>query len=200
MFSSGIIKKLVFLSVILFFQSGLGAQFDTSFVKKNIKICADSLATGFKGRNWDLFSRYTNPSIIGTMGGRSEFINYIARAFGPIPASAWKVYEPGKVLQVINTGNDFQSVIELQSVIEWDGKRITTILYLVGQSWDGGLFWTFFDSQNDVKAARQIKPDLSNELIIPAKNEKVESVQPPTPLKPANEPVNNKPTGKTGND
>lgn len=164
-----------------------------------MKSCADSLATGFKTRNWDLFTRYTNPAIIGTMGGRSEFIYYVAKAFEPIPAAAWKVYEPGRILQIIKTGSDFQSVIELKSVIEWDGKRITTILHLIGQSWDGGYFWTFFDSQNDATAARKIKPDLSSELFIPEKNEKVEPMLPPAPLKPASDPAKNKTNQKLTN-
>jgi hypothetical protein len=91
-----------------------------------------------------------------------------------IPDSAWKKYDAGKILQIIKAGNDLQTIIELNSVIEWQGRRITTTSHLVGESWDGGMFWTFFDSQNDVMAAKQINPNLSTTLIIPKKNEKVE--------------------------
>ncbi|MBI5370713.1 MAG: hypothetical protein HZA79_01675 [Sphingobacteriales bacterium] len=183
-------KNRVKYSILLFFLfTEAGAQFDTSFVKSRIHLCADSLAIGFKTRNWELFARYSNPSIIGVMGGKAEFVNFASGVFGQIPDSAWKVYEPGTILQVIRTGTDFQSVIELRSVIEWEGRKITAINYLVGQSWDGGYFWTFFDSQNSPKAAKEIKPDLSDELVIPAKNEKVEPVRPPSPLKPEMMPV-----------
>jgi hypothetical protein len=119
------------------------------------------------------------------MGGKAEFINFTTGVFGQIPDSSWKKYQPGKVLQLIKSGSDFQCVIELNSVIEWEGRRITAVNHLVGQSWDGGSFWTFFDSQNSAKSARQIKPDLSPDLVIPAKvPEKVELLQAPSPLKP----------------
>ena len=187
------------LLAVIFTTAFLGAeaQFDTSFVKNSIRRCSDSLAYGFKTRNWELFARYSNPAMIGTMGGKAEFINYLSQTFAQVPDSAWKVYEPGKVLQIVKTGSDFQSIIELRSVIEWQGRRITNTSHLIGQSWDGGSFWTFFDSQNDVKAAKQIKPDISSELIIPEKMEKVEPIFPPSPLKPATAPAtgNKKVTG-----
>ena len=190
----------IFLLAAIFTTAFLGAEakFDTSFVKTSIRRCSDSLAHGFKTRNWELFARYSNPAMIGTMGGKTEFINYLSQTFAVVPDSAWKVYEPGKVLQIVKTGSDFQSIIELRSVIEWQGRRITSTSHLIGQSWDGGSFWTFFDSQNDAKAAKQIKPDISSELIIPGKMEKVEPILPPFPLKPATAPAtgNKKATGK----
>ncbi len=73
----------------------------------------------------------------------------------------------------------------MNSIIETDGKRITSKSHLIGQSWDGGVFWTFFDSQNNREAARQIKPDLSESIVIPAKvPDKVDPVNRPSPLKP----------------
>ncbi len=161
------------------------AQFDSSFVKNQIIKCADSLAYGFRSRNWEVFARYSNPGMIGTIGGKDEFIQFVSSMFAEIPADAWKVYAPGSVLQVIKSGADLQCVVELNSVIETDGKRITSKNHLIGQSWDGGIFWTFFDSQNNKLAARQIKPDLSEAIVIPAKvADKVEPITRPSPLKP----------------
>jgi hypothetical protein len=110
------------------------------------------------------------------MGGKNEFMKYMAMMFEPIPDSAWKQYEPGKILQVIKTEGDLQAVIELKSIIDWQGRRITTVSHLIGESWDGGLFWTFFDSGDNRNSAILIKPDLSEELIIPQKIEKVETI------------------------
>lgn len=176
-----------FFIIIFFFCFFLysRAQFDTSFARVNIHHCADSLTHGFKLKDWDLFARYTYPALIGTLGGKAEFINYISQTFMQIPDSAWKKYEAGKILQLVKAGNDLQTIIELKSVIEWQGRRITTTSHLVGESWDGGLFWTFFDSQNDVMAAKQINPNLSAALIIPKKDEKVEMLpSPPAASKP----------------
>jgi hypothetical protein len=172
------IKRQYLLLFFLFSFSGAHSQFDTAFAKKNIRQCADSLAYGVKTRNWELFTRYNYPALIGSMGGKDEFMKNMSLMFSQIPDSAWKQYEPGKILQVIKTGGDLQTVIELRSVVEWEGRRITTVTYLVGESWDGGLFWTFFDSGGDRTSALLIKPDLNEQLIIPTKIEKAEPISP----------------------
>lgn len=184
--------------IVLFFSGfffSSPAQFDTLFVKTNIQACADSLATAFKSKNWELFTRYSYPALIGSIGGKKEFIEYVSKTFMQIPDPAVKKYEPGKILQVIKTSRDFQTVIEFNSVIELQGMRITTTSYMIGESWDGGLFWTFFDSQSDVLAATQIKPDLNEQLRIPKKNEKVVSLD----SLPVSFPVNNKSPANTKN-
>lgn len=171
-------KRLFIFSICfsLFFSSK--AQFDTAFAKINIRQCADSLVSAFKKKNWEQFILYNNPAMVGTIGGKDEFMSYIKTMFAQIPDSAWKQYEPGKILQVLKTGGDLQSVIELKSKLEWEGRRITTISHLIGQSWNGGLFWTFFENDGDRTSAQLIKPDLSDDLIIPKKIEKTESILP----------------------
>lgn len=99
--------------------------------------------------------------------------------YAAIPDSAWKLYEPGKILQVIKTDGDLQTVVELKSVLEWEGNLITTVSYLIGESWNGGLIWTFFDSEGDRTRALLIKPDLSSQLVLPQKRETTE----PAPVK-----------------
>lgn len=170
------IKRFYFL--LIFILAGLctRAQFDTSFAKKNIRLCIDSLVYGFKTKNWEIFTRYTQPGIIGMMGGQKEFITYISETFKQVPDSAWKLYQSGKILQVLKTATDLQSVVELKTIVEWQGTRITSTSYMVGESWDGGLFWRFFDSQGDINSSKTIKPDLSDQLIIPKKQEKTEHI------------------------
>ena len=177
------IKRLYILLFFLFFFTASYSQFDTAFAKTNIRKCADSLTYGFKTKNWEVFTRYSNPALIGSLGGIKEFMNYMAMMFAPIPDIAWKQYEPGKILQVIKTEGELQAVIELKSVLNWEGRRITTISHLIGQSWDGGLFWTFFDSEGDRTAALVIKPDLSEKLVIPQKKETAEPISSPAKSK-----------------
>jgi hypothetical protein len=177
-------NKRLSLAISLLFIAGCSqAQFDTSFIKANIRRCADSLASGFKTRNWELFTRYSYPAMVGTMGGQKEFSTYIEEAFSKLPDSAWKKYEPGKISQVIKTGNDFQAVVELNTILEWQGIKVTATDQLIGESWDGGMFWTFFDSQGDVNAARLINPGLSKQLIIPPKTELKEMLTEPAKVK-----------------
>lgn len=176
------IKRFYILLSFCFLASFCQAQFDTSFAKKNIRICADSMAYGFRNRDWELFARYSNPSMIGMIGGKEAFKQYVANSFTGVPDSAFKVYKTGEILQVIKTESDMQALVELHSVVDWNGQRHITTSILIGQSWDGGLFWTFFDSQNDFNMSKAIKPNLSDKLKIPARNEKTE------PLKPAASP------------
>ena len=164
-------KRFYFISFFLLFFLAADAQFDTAFAKKNIRRCADSLAMGFKTKDWELFTRYSYPALIGSIGGKKEFMDYMAMMFKPIPDSAWKLYEAGRILQVIKTAGDLQTILELTSILEWQGNRITTVSHLIGESWDGGLFWTFFDSEGDRATALLIKPDLDEHLIIPQKTE-----------------------------
>lgn len=170
-------KRPLLLILSLFLVIQLNAQFDSSFIKTNIRRCADSLVHSFKTRNWDQFARYSYPAMVASLGGVKEFKDYISNIFSQIPDSAWKKYQAGKILQLIRTGRDYQAVIELNSIVEWQGFRTTSTAYLVGESWDGGMFWTFFDSQGDRRAAKQINPNLSDQLIIPAQNEKQEPIK-----------------------
>lgn len=173
------IKRLSLAISLLFVICCSQAQFDTSFIKRNIKYCADSLTYGFKSRDWRVFTRYSYPALVASLGGTGEFSTYISNIFSQIPDTAWKKYETGKILQVIKTGGDYQAVIELKTIIEWQGNRITSTSHLIGESWDGGMFWTFFDSQGDVKAARLIKPDLNEQLIVPEREERKEPLSKP---------------------
>jgi hypothetical protein len=135
---------------------------------------ADSLVSAFKAGNWETYTLYTNPALVGSLGGKQEFIKKIEESFSVIPKGAWKKYQTGKVLQVLKTPNDLQGIIEIHSVIEVDKVRIISVQHLIAQSWDGGLFWTFFDSQNDFATSAMIKQDLSDQLIIPKRDEKIE--------------------------
>lgn len=171
------IKRIILLSIFSILLSSAKAQFDTSFIEKNIIRSSDSLVQAFKTRNWGKFTRYSYPSLVASFGGTQEFSNYIASIFNQLPDSAWKKYETGKIVQVLKTEGDYQAIIELKSIIEFDGTRTTTTSYLVAESWDGGLFWTFFDSQGDRAACKLIKPDLSDLLIIPEKDEKREPIK-----------------------
>lgn len=183
------LKRFFIVLFFSFIYLGAKAQFDTSFIKTSIKRCADSLAIGFKTRDWDLYSRYTYPAIIGKVGGKKEFSSFLSQTFNQIPASAWKKYEIGNILQIVKTERDYQAVIDLNAIIEWQGVRVISTSHLIGESWDGGMFWTFFDSENDVKTARIIKPDLSNQLIIPKRMEKMEPLSVTNSNQQKNNPI-----------
>jgi hypothetical protein len=170
------IKRILPVGLFTFLSCVATAQFDTSFIEKNLLRCADSLTVGFKTKNWEQFTRYSYPAMVASLGGTAAFSNYISQMFSQVPASAWKKYEPGKVLQLIKSGRDYQAIIELKTVLDWEGNLIRSTSHLVGSSWDGGQFWTFFDSQGEERAARQIMPELDPQLRIPKREELKEPV------------------------
>ncbi len=182
------IKRSLFISFFLVLTVIANGQFDTTYAKSRLLQCADSLATGFKTRNWDLYARYSNPAIIGSVGGKYEFIVLVREMFANVPDTAWKLYKPGNVLQIVKVGKDLQGVMELHSIIEWQGVRVTSTAYMIAESWNNGFSWTFFDSHGDANGSRVLVPSLSPELVIPQKQEKIEpldpSMQGKTPLKP----------------
>jgi len=172
------LKKPVIIILTCFWFISASAQLDTFFVKQNIHRCADSLAHAFKTKNWDLFTTYSYPALIGSLGGVQKFKEYIQETLSAAPDSAWKQYEPGKILQIVKTAKDIQTVIELHTRIAMDSMQISTTTYMVGESWNGGQHWTFFDSRGDRSIALTVKPDLSPELVIPSRKEKLEPFRP----------------------
>lgn len=181
-------KRSFFL--VFFILTGIfaQAQFDTSFAKQRMRQYADSLVTGFKTRNWDMYARYTNPAIIGSVGGRYEFVVLVREMFANVPDSAWKKYEAGNILQILKSGKDLQGIIELHSIVEWQGVRVTATAYLIGESWNNGLTWTFFDSHGDANGSRVLMPSLSPDLVVPTKQEKMEPLDPTLQNRPPSKP------------
>lgn len=173
------IKPLVIAGLVVFFSVQSAAQFDTSYIEKNLRRCADSLTTAFTTQNWEQFTRYSYPAMVASLGGTAAFNNYISQMFSQVPAKAWKKYEAGNVLQILKSGRDYQAVIELKAVLEWEGNLVRSTSHLVGSSWDGGMFWTFFDSQGEERAARQIMPEMDPQLHIPKREELKEPIQKP---------------------
>jgi hypothetical protein len=169
-------KKSILLSLVLFVNTVVFAQIDSTYLSSRLLKSADSLSWHFIQKDWNGFMRYTNPAIIGTVGGKEAFIEQVKARLGNIPSTAWKRYEPGRVLQLIKTDHDYQAILELHSVLEWQGMRIITCHALVAESWNGH-HWTFFDAQNSPDIASRIKPDLDPRLIIPPVNQKMEPLQ-----------------------
>lgn len=170
-------KKLLFIFFLFSSTLPLQAQFDTASAKQQLRQCADSFAIAFLKKDWNQYLQYSNPAMVALMGGQAAFKSTVAGNFAKFTDNAWKQYEIGKILQVVKTKRELQAVVELQSILELNGLYIHTTSSLIGQSWDGGRFWTFFGNEGDRMMALAIKPDLSNEIILPLKKEYSEPVK-----------------------
>jgi hypothetical protein len=57
-----------------------------------------------------------------------------------------------------------------------EGVRILDTSYLIGESLDSGTNWTFFDASVNARVPKDIKPDISQELKIPARKREMQKL------------------------
>lgn len=141
--------------------------------EKNIYRSGDSMLAAFKRRDWKTFVRYNHPNMTKKMGGAEAFASFIDIQMKQTPPGSIKNIRLGKILQVVDTPKDEQCVVEQNLIMELDGSSIYKTTYLIGESTDSGKTWTFFDASTKAGVLpKDIKPDLSDDLKIPAsKNE-----------------------------
>lgn len=190
------IKKgvVLYLFVLSCFEGR--SQPDTIVMKQNILRCADSMGKSFLQKDWKTFVRYNNPNLVRMLGGEENFIAFTKETLKEIPDTAFKKYEIGKIIQIVQTPFDWQCLVEQKTELNIHGMKMNSTTYLVGESLDGGKGWTFFDSQGDAESARLFKPDLSERFIIPAK---VRSVNANEMVPPKKEKSSKKPASKNSN-
>ncbi len=107
--------------------------------------------------------------MVQRMGGEQAFASFVNLQMKQIPVGAIKNVTLGKILQHVKTGKDEQCIVEQNMEISLEGNHFIKKTYLVGESLNGGNSWTFFDaSTKTLLSPKDIKPDLSPELKIPA--------------------------------
>ncbi|TAL48380.1 MAG: hypothetical protein EPN92_03750 [Chitinophagaceae bacterium] len=159
--------KLILVTCSVFICSFAIAQDDTTAIKKNIRLCADSMATAFMTKDWKTFTRFTVPSLVEMLGGEDSFIVFTKEMLAEMPDSAIKEYTIRDVVQLVKTPGNWQAVVEQHLVFEADSMILNSTSYLVGISLDGGRAWSFLDPQGETGNARLLVPDLSPAIIIP---------------------------------
>jgi len=160
-------NKLLHCIFFTSFYLFASAQDDTLIIKKNIKLCSDSMARAFLTRDWKTYAHFTIPSLVKMLGGEEGFIAFTQEMVDEMPDSSIKDFKIGEIVQLVKTPGSWQAVIEQKLVFEGDSVLLKSTSYLVGVSIDGGTDWTFLDPQGDVNTARLLFPELSDALIIP---------------------------------
>jgi uncharacterized protein YlzI (FlbEa/FlbD family) len=136
----------------------------------------DSMLAAFKRNDFTTFVKYHNPGMVKMMGGEASFASFISEQMRQIPDTTIKKIEAGKILQVVRTNRDYQCIVEQITEIHTEGTKILSTTYLVGESVDGGKWWTFFDASTSARAPKEIKPNLSPKLKIPQKKREMEKL------------------------
>ncbi len=138
--------------------------------ERNIYRCGDSMMAAFKRKDYKKFTSYQHPNMTKMMGGPEPFASFIDLQMKQLPKAVVKDIRFGKILQVVKTERDMQCLVEQNLQMEAEGLNLDRTTYLVGESLDGGKIWTFFDATVKSRLLpKDIKPDISPELKIPAK-------------------------------
>jgi hypothetical protein len=138
-------------------------------VERNIYRSGDSMLTAFNRKDWKTFVQFHHPAMIKMMGGVNAYASFVSQQMKQIPDTAVKGVELGKILQVVKTPKDQQCVVEQNMKIFMEGIDLSRTTYLIGESLDNGNTWAFLDATaKSGVTPKAIKPDLSDELKIPA--------------------------------
>ena len=155
---------LLFLTLSLSSQ----AQTDSSTIKKQILLTLDSVNQAFFKNDWPSFANYMHPSVIKMIGTKEEFIAYMGDFIKTLPMVKMEKMEPGNILQLIKTGQQWQCLVEGRSQMHVDDMLVSSVSSSIGFSEDNGATWKFIRVNNGAEETIQKEfPDISEKLHIP---------------------------------
>ncbi len=165
------LKTLLICAFLFVFSTRVIAQ---DQIKENIKAEAEKMMSAFKTNNYSILVKYTHPKIVDLMGGPEEAPKIIKQTMEGIEGLESIEASVGEVLQLIDTGNEVQTVIPQLLVLKMQGMTYSSKNHLIGISSDKGKSWTFFDGNGfGEDLIREMFPNLSKDLVIPAKESSV---------------------------
>ncbi len=141
--------------------------------EKAIYICGDAMTKAFAKRDWSTIADYTHPNVVKMMGGKEGMIEIVKAGMKDIPDTSIKKIGIGKIVAL--KGN--QCVIEQEMLMHLQGVSVSSTTYLVGESFDNGKNWRFFDASNvGTMELKQIMPNYDSSLSIPTPKRSVKQL------------------------
>jgi hypothetical protein len=160
--------KTFFVTIMLgftFFQS----HTQVKDAAQNLKIQAVKMASAFMNGNYQVFTNYTCPLVVKSMGGEAKMADVLKKTASNMKMHGMIVSkitfdEPSTI---IKSGNEFQSTLAQRTEIKLARGRIVTTSTLIAISNDNGKDWTFIDTSNkDMATLRKALPNLSPSIVI----------------------------------
>lgn len=147
----------------------LKAQADTSLSAQRALLFADSLLNAFRCNNLNQYIALSYPGIIKYYGGKNSFLEFVQRARMMVGSSTRQaMHEKIAIIQLQRHSLEWQCVVRKTAETLIDGRKAQVVSYMVGQSTDDGLSWTYFDvALNSVEHLIYIMPDIFDTLSIP---------------------------------
>lgn len=133
----------------------------------------NEMGQSFVKKDYKTLIKYTHPKIMQLMGGREKMIGIIknqlesAEKQGITFADA-KFGEPSELYTV---GKELQCTIVQSLELKAPNGKLIANATLIGFSQDGGKNWVFLDPSQGLDKLRTILPNISNKIVIPAKEQ-----------------------------
>ncbi len=170
-------KQILLLFGILFsavFSQAQTNNIDSLSPEFSVKSSAQKMGQYFIDKNYVQYVKYVHPKIMKLAGGQTKMIELLKKSLKQTEDQGFtfqnvSIGEPSKI---ITKNTELQSVVpQILELKTKDGKIVATS-YLLALSTDKGKTWYFIDTSG--KTLAQMKstfPSLSNELIIPDKEQ-----------------------------
>lgn len=167
-------KRHIFLLVsilVVFVQLGVGQTNKKSVKALNfpsLQKQADEMANAFKNEDYQLFSYYMYPAVLGKLGGKEKFIEFTKTSMDELKSQGLVIedYSILKVTQILHEPKHIFGVLQTQMKAKMNDKPVTSIGSIVGVSVDKGKNWKFIRVESK-EILKSFFPRLVNKLKIP---------------------------------
>ncbi len=160
--------RLLLLAIFFVFASTIYGQSSG----ENLKSQAQQMANYFKTENFEPYVKFVYPEVLKMAGGSANMIKLIEQQLSGMKNAQMAIKDVmmGKPTAIISHNNQLQSTIPQSLVITTPDSKITSKYNLIAISTDSGKNWSFIDtSGKDIQTMRRTFPQLSPELLLPAK-------------------------------
>lgn len=141
-------------------------------IEAGIYRSGDSMMQALTSRDYNTFARFNHPAMLRVVGGQDNLADMVAQQMKLMPDSTMIRASIDSVLQVVKVNGELQCVVQQTFEMQMDTLKVVSVSYLIGESKDEGKSWTFFDGSNGgLITPKDIKPNLSPDLKIPAKRQ-----------------------------
>ncbi|MBE7175337.1 MAG: hypothetical protein INR69_02990 [Mucilaginibacter polytrichastri] len=166
--------NICLLLLAMLFSPSLFAQ---EVMKKNAERQAALMATAYAKGDYLTMARFTHKKVVDMLGGPEKMASALKEKMAELAAKNVKLVsaETGEVMQMVHTATSEQCIIPQYVRMATPENKVYSRTHLLGISTDKGKTWHFLDANGQTpEMINGLVPDLSEELIIPKKEMKID--------------------------
>lgn len=142
----------------------------------NLQQSAKKMFSLFIAKEYPEYVEYIHPTILAMMGGKEKMVEGIKASLEFMEADSIVINNVtiGTIKGIIRHNNELQAVVPQVIELNTQEGRLVSTGYLLAFSTDNGKTWLFSDtSGKNAATMRKVFPNLSKEIVIPAKKQPV---------------------------